>query len=139
MRTTLPLTMLILIPLLLCSCLGKRYVEYLYAHHVSGIVVDDKGNPVRDALVKKITDPAKPGEEADKMYRRVTDENGAFSFDYTGDGRKPDEEMIWTLAVIRAGFKTRVTSFPLKWVKPEAELKEPGYVLHDIRIALVPE
>jgi len=80
--------------LALAGC-GAPIVEYLYAHRVTGTVVDHNGQPVAHARVARVD----PNDRAlgGPLYEAVTDDAGHFEFSYRGYGGPNRASDTWIL------------------------------------------
>ena len=79
----------------LAGCLG--HTEYMYAHAVSGVVVDADGRPVAGAQVTRVDD-AGADFGIDILFARTTDADGRFVFEHRGlAGSAPAPTDLWLL------------------------------------------
>ena len=124
------LGLLLLAGLIIIQCACKT-VDYMYRHDVSGVVVDENNNPVVGALVYR-------PEGVDYIYERITDDQGQFSFEYSGLGREPEEFLEWTLMIEHEGYQNQELIIQIPWVNYEEGREDYGYVKQDIQIQVAP-
>jgi hypothetical protein len=90
-------------------------VEYLYAHRVTGIVVDRDGHPVAHAKVARVGEADRP--LGGPIYEAVTDDAGHFEFSYRGYGGPNRASDTWIL-VAEAGSGGALPALPVGGRKP---------------------
>jgi hypothetical protein len=116
---------------LLPACVHR---DYLYRHAVSGHVLAPDGTGV----VATVTRVEQPGATAvyglPELYQRTTTADGAFRFEYSGLGGRPEPRMTWYLAAAAQGYETGTRAVELAWSDEEPV----GYVLLDVVIELGP-
>lgn len=85
---------LVLLLALLVGC--RPHVEYLYAHRITGVVLDADGAPVADATVRRVDAAGQfVGDEA--LYATKTGADGRFVFEFRGLGGEPAASDAWHL------------------------------------------
>jgi len=112
-------------------------VDYAYRHDVAGRVLDGQtGRAVPGAIVERIEDGVPPDAVRD-MYRRETDANGCFRFEYSGLGGKPEQCQLWMLQVQAVGYQSRTITNTVAW-QPfrESNTASYGYILTNLRIII---
>jgi hypothetical protein len=78
------LVVLVALALALAGC-AKPRLEYLYAHAVTGIVIDAEGHPVPGARVARVLATGGPFG-LDSLYVTTTGADGRFVFEFRGIG-----------------------------------------------------
>ena len=109
--------------------------DYAYRHKVSGKIVDIKGNPIKKALVRRVLDLESQTQYGlPSLYKKYTDKNGYFEFNYTGRGRAPKSKAIWHIIVSHPDYKKLKTSIIVSW--HDSSNSNYGYIKEDIRLTL---
>ena len=110
-------------------------VDYAYRHDVAGRVVDGQtGRAVPGAIVERIEDGCL--DAVRDMYRRETDANGCFRFEYSGLGGKP-EQCRSGCSRSKLGYQSRTITNTVAW-QPfrESNTASYGYILTNLRIII---
>jgi hypothetical protein len=90
----------------LAAC--KPHVEYLYAHTITGIVIDAGGHPVPGIRVARLMPSGSEyGDEA--LYVTTSDSSGRFAFSFRGIGGEPASSDVWLLRAREDRSEARAT------------------------------
>lgn len=119
----------IVIPLTQSECSVFIKKDYAYRHEVSGKVMDENNIPIQGAIVYR-------PEGLESLYKRITDEEGQFLFEYSGLGPEPTEEMHWTIIIEHPDYQTRQMEIRLPFYSDIENFEEYGYILRDLEIKL---
>jgi hypothetical protein len=95
-----------LLLMILAAC--RPHVEYLYAHTITGIVIDADGHAVPAIQVARLL-PSGSEFGDDELYVTTSDSSGRFAFRYRGFGGQPTGSDRWLLRARDARGEGRAT------------------------------
>jgi len=112
-------------------------VDYAYRHDVAGRVVDGQtGRGITGAIIERIEDGVPQGAVRD-LYRRETDADGRFRFEYSGLGGKPEQCQLWVLQARANGYQPTTISNTIAWQPYREGSTGFGYILTNLDIKIL--